>query len=172
MADIAALFGVIGVSLAVAFATELIQYLLIYRTSNFRTLKANLEKHAAKVEVARDASTSRAVKKREARLQGWEEEAGRQLAAANFKSGGIVSKPSNHHSILATISSLIIYHLIPRPSSDLICRSWCLCFSAGALFPRFSVRLLWSGCLLNPRLLCKRQPIGALKAQTLGMAQR
>ena len=90
MMDISALFGVIGVSLAVAFATEFIQYALIYRTSSFKSLKANLEKQAAQVEVARDASSSRGVKKREARLQGLEDEAGRQLAAANMKSGAIV----------------------------------------------------------------------------------
>ena len=92
-ADLAALAGVIGLSFATSFGTELLQYLLVYRTSNFKTLKANIEKHAAKVEEAKDgssASSAKAVKKREARLQGWEQEAGKQITAVNFKCGAIV----------------------------------------------------------------------------------
>ena len=98
MVDVAGLFLVIATGFGLAFGTELLQYLLIYRTQSFRTLKANLEKHAAKVEEARDGNTtsstssrSKAVKKREARLQDWEDEAAKQLAAMNMKSGIIVS---------------------------------------------------------------------------------
>ena len=92
MIDTGALFGVIGLAFGLTLATELLQYFLIYNTSSFRALKANVEKQAAKVEVARDASTSKSLKKNQARLTSWEEEAGKQLASVNMKAGAIVSR--------------------------------------------------------------------------------
>jgi hypothetical protein len=91
MVDTNALIGVIGLAFALTLGTELIQYFLIYNTSSFRALKANVEKQAAKVEVARDASTSKSLKKNQARLSSLEEECGKQLAAVNMKAGAIVS---------------------------------------------------------------------------------
>lgn len=91
MVDTSALFGVIGLAFALTLGTELIQYFLIYRTPSFRALKANVEKQAAKVEVARDASSSKSLKKNQAKLTSWEEECGKQLAVVNMKAGAIVS---------------------------------------------------------------------------------
>jgi len=100
MVDINALFGVIGLAFSLTLGTELIQYFLIYRTPSFRALKANVEKQAAKVEVARDASTSKSLKKNQAKLTSWEEECGKKLAAVNMKSGAIVSPRDDNFSIL------------------------------------------------------------------------
>jgi hypothetical protein len=91
MVDINALFGVISVAFALTLATELIQYLLIYSRPSFKSLKANFEKQAAKVDTARDASASKSLKKNQARLTSWEDECGKQLAAVNMKAGVIVS---------------------------------------------------------------------------------
>ncbi|KAH7616581.1 putative 40S ribosomal protein S18 [Nannochloris sp. 'desiccata'] len=60
------------------------------KTPSFRALKANVEKQAAKVEVARDASSSKSLKKNQAKLTSWEEECGKQLAVVNMKAGAIV----------------------------------------------------------------------------------
>ena len=92
MVDTNALFSVIGFAFALTLGTELLQYFLIYSKSSFKTLKVNFEKQAAKVELARDASSSsKSLKKNQDRLQQWEEECGKQLAAVNMKAGAIVS---------------------------------------------------------------------------------
>jgi hypothetical protein len=92
MVDTAALFQIIAIAFAITLGTELIQYFLIYSRPSFRALKANVEKQAAKVEVARDASSSsKSLKKNQDRLTAWEEECGKQLAKVNMKAGAIVS---------------------------------------------------------------------------------
>ena len=112
MVDTTALFGVIGVAFAITLVTELLQYFLIYNTSSFRALKANVEKSASKVEAARDASTSnsKSLKKNQARLTSWEEEAGKQLAAVNMKAGAIVSQFSTESFHLSKSSVSLKYN--------------------------------------------------------------
>jgi hypothetical protein len=92
MADISALLGVIAYTGSLVLLTEFLQYLFIYRTTRFKTLKTNFEKHAQKLEAAKGTTTSRGVKKREAKLQGWEGEAGKEVGLLQFKTGFFVSK--------------------------------------------------------------------------------
>lgn len=100
MADITALLGVIAYTGALALLTELTQYFFIYRTTRFRTLKTNFEKHAQKLEAAKGTTTSRGVKKREAKLQGWEGEAGKEVGLLQFKTGFVVSTSTHKAFIL------------------------------------------------------------------------
>jgi uncharacterized membrane protein (DUF106 family) len=86
--------GIIVYTIALSLCTEVAQYLFVYRTSRFRSLKKNFEKHAQKLEAAKDASTSKSIKKRETRLQGWEGEAGREIFMVQLKTG-IVVRPSS-----------------------------------------------------------------------------
>ena len=83
--------GPIAFATVAALAAETVAYLYIYRTSSFRTLKTNLEKHGNKVEVAKDGSSAKGVKKKEVRLAGWEEATSKQIASVQFKTGLIVS---------------------------------------------------------------------------------
>lgn len=82
--------GIVAYTIALALCTEVLQYLFVYRTPKFRTLKKNFEKHAQKLEAVKDSSTSKSVKKRETRLQGWEGEAGKELFMVQLKTGVVV----------------------------------------------------------------------------------
>lgn len=104
------ILAVIGYSAAVALVSEILAWLLIYRTKSFKSLKINLEKHASKVETA--GGTSKNMKKREARLQEWEEEAGKTVAGVNFKTATIVS--------LHRIHTLVIQYIHHRSQSPLV----------------------------------------------------
>ncbi|GAB4820699.1 hypothetical protein N2152v2_007745 [Parachlorella kessleri] len=86
MEDPLVVLWVIGFCVALSLVTEVAQYLFIYRTQSFKTLKANLEKHAKKLDEAKSA-TSKNLKKKQARLDNWREEAGRQVVSLNYKSG-------------------------------------------------------------------------------------
>lgn len=83
--------GVIAYGAAMALISEFVAYWFIYRTSSFQALKSNIEKHAQKLETAKDSNASKGVKKHEARLQGWETAASKQIASVQFKAGIIVS---------------------------------------------------------------------------------
>lgn len=86
--------AVIAFSSASALITEFLQWALVWRTPGFVALKANLAKHAAKVEEAKEGSTSKKnLSKREARLENWRKEASRQVASYNMKAGFVVSAP-------------------------------------------------------------------------------
>ncbi|PSC72904.1 Transmembrane and coiled-coil domain-containing 1 [Micractinium conductrix] len=80
--------AVIAFSATAALITELLQWVFVWRTPGFQALKANLAKHAAKVEEAKEGTqTAKNVKKKEARLQTWREAAAKQVAQYNMKAG-------------------------------------------------------------------------------------
>jgi hypothetical protein len=83
---------VIAYCVGLSLLTEVTQYLLIYRTQSFQTLKSNLEKHAKKLDEAKLA-TGKSLKKKQARLDNWRDEAGKQVVALNYKTGMVVSAP-------------------------------------------------------------------------------
>lgn len=84
--------AVVGFAVAMAMFAEFIQYIVVYRTPAYQRMKANLDKHASKVETAKDATSSALnVKKREAKLQEWQQEAGKLNAGVQFKSAVVVS---------------------------------------------------------------------------------
>ncbi|KAL4443728.1 hypothetical protein ABPG75_011465 [Micractinium tetrahymenae] len=83
--------AVIAFSSASALITEFLQWALVWRTHGFVALKANLAKHAAKVEEAKEGSASKKnLSKREARLENWRKEASRQVAQYNMKAGFVM----------------------------------------------------------------------------------
>ena len=87
--------AVVGFAVGMALFAEFIQYVIVYRTPAYQRMKANLDKHAAKVETAKDATSSTLnVKKREARLQEVQQEAGKLNASVQFKSAVVVSTVS------------------------------------------------------------------------------
>lgn len=76
---------VVAYSVALSLFTETVQYLLIYRTSAFRTLKANLEKHKKKLDEAKSATGgSKGLKKKQTRLETWQQEAAKQTASIQW----------------------------------------------------------------------------------------
>ena len=84
--------GVIGVSLTAALLTECLLWFFVYSTKQFKTFKANIEKHSKKVETAEaSGSSNKGAKKKKDKLDAWREEAGKDVVANNFKSGAIVS---------------------------------------------------------------------------------
>lgn len=77
---------------AAALGAEALQWVFVWRTPGFQALKANLLKHSRKVDEAKEAAIGpKSLKKKEARLDSWKREAGRQLAKYNTMSGVIVS---------------------------------------------------------------------------------
>ncbi|EFN58022.1 hypothetical protein CHLNCDRAFT_30102 [Chlorella variabilis] len=76
---------VIAFSTTAALITEFLQWFFVWRTPGFKALKANLAKHSKKVDDAKDTAASKNLKKKEQRLQNWRSEAGRQIAAYNWK---------------------------------------------------------------------------------------
>ena len=86
------LLAVLAYCVGLTLLTEVAQYLLVYRTSNFKTLKANLEKHSKKLDEAKSGAQSKNLKKKQARLETWQEAAGRQIVSINWKTGTVVSR--------------------------------------------------------------------------------
>lgn len=81
---------VIAFAALMAFVTECLQYYFVYSTPAFQSVKANLSKQTQKVEAAKEQA-ARNVKKREARLHGLQQEAGKVSATVQFKTALIVS---------------------------------------------------------------------------------
>lgn len=83
--------GVVLFSIASAISGELINWILVYRTSSYRALKENLSRHAKKLEEAKSSgSGSKNIKKLEARLDTWKTEASARVAGINMRTGLIV----------------------------------------------------------------------------------
>lgn len=82
--------GVIGYCIALSLVTETILYLIVYRTPTFKSVKANLERHAKKAEEAKSLSSGKNLKKKQARLESWKEEAAKQLYSIQIRSGIVV----------------------------------------------------------------------------------
>lgn len=83
--------AVVAFAALLALAAECVQYYFVYSTPNFQRMKANLEKLAQKVDDAKDGAAAVNVKKREAKLKEWQQEAGKLNASVQFKSAIIVS---------------------------------------------------------------------------------
>ncbi|KAL6766574.1 hypothetical protein ACKKBG_A36585 [Auxenochlorella protothecoides x Auxenochlorella symbiontica] len=80
--------GVVLFSIASAISGELINWILVYRTSSYRALKENLSRHAKKLEEAKSSgSGSKNIKKLEARLDTWKTEASSRVAGINMRTG-------------------------------------------------------------------------------------
>lgn len=84
--------GIILFSLATTLLAELLCWLFVYRTTSYRSLKQNLELQMKKVEEAKGttSSTSKKVKKKEAKLESWRSEAASRVAGFNMRTGLIV----------------------------------------------------------------------------------
>lgn len=106
--------GVIAYGTALALLGEFVAYMFIYKTSNFQTLKQGIEKHTTKLDAAKEASTSKNVKKKEQRLAGWEDAVSKQIASIQFRLGIIVSSISSMQSCTAHV--LYFLALTGRPS--------------------------------------------------------
>lgn len=83
--------GVIAYSIGAVLVGEILLWLFIYSKPEFKSVMLNLAKHSEKVEAAKDASSTKGLKKREARREKWKEEASKFVASMNFKTSIIVS---------------------------------------------------------------------------------
>lgn len=103
---------VIAFSTTAALITEFLQWFFVWRTPGFKALKANLAKHSKKVDDAKDTAASKNLKKKEQRLQNWRSEAGRQIAAYNWKASLVVSAGTR------TDDAATIAHRPPPPPAS------------------------------------------------------
>jgi len=84
---------VIAYGIGAAFVSELLSYVLMYRTSSFQRLKASFQTYEPVASVPQGSTqsgNSKAAKKKEAKMKGFEAEAGCKMAVVQVVSGIMV----------------------------------------------------------------------------------
>ncbi|ERN11134.1 hypothetical protein AMTRI_Chr04g180920 [Amborella trichopoda] len=82
---------VLGISIASAFLCEGISWILIYRTSNYRSLRLSIDKASKKLETMKTTSAKKPKSKKIDRFETSLKESSRDLSLSKFKSGGVVA---------------------------------------------------------------------------------
>ncbi|KAL2535147.1 Protein of unknown function DUF106 [Abeliophyllum distichum] len=88
---------VVGISICTAIVCEAISWLLIYRTSSYKSLKSTIDKASKKLETMKttDPNTATIIKKSKTkkidRVESSLKESSRDLSMFKFKSGGVVA---------------------------------------------------------------------------------
>lgn len=88
--------AVVGISICTAMVCEAISWLLIYRTSSYKSLRSSIDKASKKLETMKIASESKPTKKSSKtkkidRVETSLKESSRDLSLFKFKSGAVVA---------------------------------------------------------------------------------
>ncbi|KAL3685075.1 hypothetical protein R1sor_003097 [Riccia sorocarpa] len=87
---------ILGISFASAWVCEGISWLLIYRTSSYKSLRSTIDRTSKKLETMKSntptiAATKKSKAKKMDRLESGLKESSRDLSFSKFKSGGVVA---------------------------------------------------------------------------------
>ncbi|XP_057983066.1 uncharacterized protein LOC131167973 [Malania oleifera] len=88
--------AVVGISMVTAVICEAISWLLIYRTTSYKSLRSSIDKASKKLETMKTSETSKAAKKSSKtkkidRVESSLKESTRDLSLFKFKSGAVVA---------------------------------------------------------------------------------
>ncbi|KAF5768680.1 putative integral membrane protein EMC3/TMCO1 [Helianthus annuus] len=87
---------VVGISICTAIVCEAISYILIYRTTSYKSLKSSIDRASKKLETMKTDSTATTVSKKSKtkkidRVESSLKESSRDLSLFKLKSGGVVA---------------------------------------------------------------------------------